>query len=401
MTSTEKKKRRIGVVLVDRANYGRMKPVMRTIAEHPALELKTIVSGSMLLDRFGGPVRLVQQDGFTVDAEIHVEVEGSVPVTMAKSVGFAMIEFASVLNLVKPDILLVIGDRYESLAAAIAAGYMNIPVAHIQGGEVSGSIDESARHAISKFAQFHFPSTARSADYLVRMGERPDTVFNVGCPSGDLARSLDRTLPADVFKPGVGGQIDPDKPYALVIFHPITTSYETNEGHTDKLLNAMQALGMPTIWLWPNIDAGSDQINRALRRFRERHSDDWLRFIKGFSPEVFLAVLANAALAVGNSSSFVRDASFLGTPIVLVGDRQQSRERGPNVLDVACETDAIRAACTRQLAHGRFPPSELYGDGHSAQRITETLASIEPYRQKELDYSRPFAESQHLRRKMP
>ena len=300
-----------------------------------------------------------------------------------------MIEFASVLNLIKPDVLLVIGDRYESLAAVIAAGYMNIPVAHIQGGEVSGSIDESARHAISKFAQFHFPSTARAADYLVRMGERPDTVFNVGCPSGDIVLSLDRNLPRDVFKPGVGGQIDPGKPYALVIFHPVTTNYEVNEIQTDRLLNAMQALGMPTVWLWPNIDAGSDQINRALRRYRERNADDWIHFIKGFSPEIYLSVLANAAVAVGNSSSFVRDASFLGTPVVLVGDRQQSRERGPNVLDVTCETDLIRAACVRQLAHGRFPSSQIYGDGRSADRIAQTLSKIELYRQKVLDYSEP------------
>jgi UDP-hydrolysing UDP-N-acetyl-D-glucosamine 2-epimerase len=387
MSSTEKKKRRIGVVLVDRANYGRMKPVMRAIAAHPALELKTIVSGSMLLDRFGSAVRLVQQDGFTVDAEIHVEVEGSVPVTMAKSVGFAMIEFASVLNLVKPDLLLVIGDRYEALAAALAAGYMNIPIAHIQGGEVSGSIDESARHAISKFAQFHFPSTARSADYLLRMGERPDTVFNVGCPSGDIVRALDRKLADDVFKPGVGGTIDPRKPYALVVFHPVTTRFGAEEAEADVLISAVAALQLPTVWLWPNIDAGSDNISKALRRYRERQDASWARFVKGFSPETFLAVLANAAIAIGNSSSMVRDASFLGTPVVLVGDRQRDRERAEHVANVPVEFEAIVNAGRRHLAHGHYPPSTLYGDGHAAARIADKLASLDIYVQKTLDFS--------------
>ncbi len=387
MKTAPNKLRRIGVVLVDRANYGRMKPVMRAIAEHPGLELKTIVSGSMLLDRFGRTVRQVEHDGFTVDAEIHVELEGSVPVTMAKSVGFAMIEFASVLNLIKPDILLVIGDRYEALAAAIAAGYMNIPIAHIQGGEVSGSIDESARHAISKFAQFHFPSTARSADYLIRMGERPDMVFNVGCPSGDIVGSLDRSLPPDVFKAGVGGPIGPEKPYALVVFHPVTTRFGAEEAEADVLISAVAALNMPTIWLWPNIDAGSDNISKALRRFREHHSDHWIRFVKGFSPETFLAILANATIAVGNSSSLVRDASFLGTPVILVGDRQRNRERAEHVINVAVDFDAIVEAGKRHLAHGRYPASTLYGDGKTAGRIAEKLANLDIYVQKTLHFS--------------
>jgi UDP-hydrolysing UDP-N-acetyl-D-glucosamine 2-epimerase len=386
MTSEARRRRRIAVVLVDRANYGRMKPVMSAIAGEPALELLTIASGTMLLDRFGTPVRLVRADGFSVDAEIHVEIEGSNPVTMAKSVGMAVIEFASVLNMLRPDLLLVIGDRYEALAAAIAAGYMNIPIAHIQGGEVSGSIDEPARHAITKFAQFHFPATARAADYLVRMGEHPQTVFNVGCPSGDIIRALDRSLPADTFAAGVGGRIDREQPFCLVIFHPITTSYERNEDQAEEVLAAVESLGVQTVWLWPNIDAGSDQISRALRRYRERNSDHWVHFVKGFAPELFLSVLANAALAVGNSSSFVRDSTFLGTPVVLVGDRQNGRERGANALAVACQRDAIRTACLAQLAHGRYPPSTLYGDGHAAARIAAHLARVDLYRQKHLSY---------------
>src|SRR5579885_2515532 len=181
--------RKVCVVLVDRANYGRLQPVMRAIAAHPALRMQVMATGTMVLGRFGRPVEVVRADGFPVDSEIYIELEGSTPATMAKSVGFGVVEFASEFQRLKPDLVLLIGDRYEALAAAIAAAYMNICIVHIQGGEVSGSIDESARHAITKFAHYHFPSTRRSAEYLLRMGERPETILGIGCPSSDIARS--------------------------------------------------------------------------------------------------------------------------------------------------------------------------------------------------------------------
>src|SRR5882724_6680175 len=159
---------------------------MHAIAAHQELELQVLAAGTMVLERFHQPVQVVREDGFQVDGEVYIELEGSTPVTMAKSVGFGVVEFASEFHRLKPDLVLLIGDRYEALAAAIAAAYMNIPLVHLQGGEVSGSIDESARHAITKFAQFHFPATRRAADYLVRMGERPETILGVGCPSSDI-----------------------------------------------------------------------------------------------------------------------------------------------------------------------------------------------------------------------
>ena len=171
-------KRKILVTLVDRANYGRMKPVMAAIQRHPALQLQVLCAGSMVLERFGTTLNDVAADGFPVDARVFMELEGSVPLSMAKSVGFGIIEFAGEFQRLEPDIVLLIGDRYEALAAAIAAAYMNLCLCHIQGGEVSGSIDESARHAITKFAHYHFPATKRSAQYLVRMGEDPATVYD-------------------------------------------------------------------------------------------------------------------------------------------------------------------------------------------------------------------------------
>src|SRR5579883_389866 len=219
--------RKVCVVLVDRANYGRLQPVMRAIAAHPALRMQVMATGTMVLGRFGRPVEVVRADGFPVDSEVYIELEGSTPATMAKSVGFGVVEFAGEFQRLAPDVVLLIGDRYEALAAAIAAAYMNICIVHIQGGEVSGSIDESARHAITKFAHYHFPSTQRSAQYLVRMGERPDTVLGTGCPSSDIARELNgRPLnPAAINNTGSGAPLDMTKAFRLVIFHPTTTTY--------------------------------------------------------------------------------------------------------------------------------------------------------------------------------
>ena len=386
---TDSSIRKICVVLVDRANYGRLKPVMRAIQAEPRLQLQVLAAGTMVLERFHQPVNVVRADGFHVDGEIYIELEGSTPATMAKSIGFGVVEFASEFQRLKPDIVLLIGDRYEALAAALAAAYMNLCIAHIQGGEVSGSIDESARHAITKFAHFHFPSTRRSAEYVIRMGEDPSTILAVGCPSSDIARLLDRQLSGEVLNStGSGSPIDVSKPFLLTIFHPTTTEYGDEGNQADELFEALDRLKIQTILLWPNIDAGADHISKTVRVFRERAKPTWLRTITNFAPESYLKVLCNAACAIGNSSSFVRDASFFGTPVVLVGNRQDGREIDRHVLPVAANADHIVAAVTAQLQQGRYPSSTLYGDGHVSERIAAGLARLTPYVQKRLNYIR-------------
>lgn len=380
-------KRKVLVLLVDRANYGRLKPVMRAIQRHPALTLQVLAAGTMVLERFALPVQEVRKDGFPVDGEVFIEVEGSTPLTMAKSVGFATIEFAGEFHRLRPDVVVVIGDRYEALAAALAAAYMNLCILHIQGGEVSGSIDESTRHAISKFAHYHFPATKRSAEYLVRMGERPDTILGIGCPSSDLASELDRTLSAEILNSkGGGAYIDPAKPFLLAVFHPTTTQYGSETEEMQHLLLALEELRMPTVLLWPNIDAGSDHISKAIRLFRDHRAPGWLRTLTNLTPENYLRVLANTACAIGNSSSFVRDASFFGTPVVLVGARQDGRETDVHVMRVPPIAGDITEAVTAQLRHGPYAPSSLYGDGQVSARIAEVLASLKPYSQKRLAY---------------
>ena len=382
-----KKIQKICVLLVDRANYGRMYPVMKALDEDLDLELQVICAGTMLLERFGGAEKMVENDGFKVDHRVFLEVEGSVPVTMSKSIGLGIIEFTNVYQQLQPDMLLLIGDRYEALAAAIAGAYMNIPMAHIQGGEISGSIDESARHAITKFSHLHFPATERAADYLVRMGEDPAHVHNVGCPAGDYIRKLDTDLPSNIFNQmGVGANIDPEKPFLLVIYHPVTTAFGSEKEQAEQLIGALHDLAIPTVWLWPNIDAGSDNISKVIRVYREKNTSEWLHLVKNLNPKVFQKCLKKTICAVGNSSSFVRDSTFSGTPVVLIGDRQDGREHGKNLTAVDPVSDQIKSAIQLKLDHGQYEPDELYGDGDASCRIVEKIKKFVPYSQKTLHY---------------
>lgn len=380
-------KRKICVVLTDRANFGRLWPVMRRINAHPGLALQTMCAGSMVLERFGLPENMVLEQGFTIDSRVYMELEGGIPSTMAKSIGHGIVEITSELQHLKPDVILLIGDRYEALAAAIAAAYLNISIAHIQGGEVSGSIDESARHAITKFAHFHFPSTQRSAEYIVRMGEDPANVFMSGCPCGDFIADIDTDLPDDIFNStGVGANISPNEPYLLVIIHPVTTEIGKEKTHVTELIHALDQLKHPTVWLWPNIDAGADHISHRLRIYREHNDAMWLRLVKNFDPVTYQKVLMKAACAVGNSSSFIRDSSFSGTPVVIIGNRQYGREHGENVKEIEPDKQKIVTVVKAQLENGRYEPSSLYGNGGASKLITEKLAELKLYKQKRLHY---------------
>ena len=341
----------------------------------------------MLLERFGRAENIVADDGFSIDGRVYLEVEGSNPATMSKSIGLGVIEFTSEIQRLEPDLVLLIGDRYEALSAAIAAAYMNVPVGHIQGGEVSGSIDESARHAITKLAHLHFTATERAAEYVRRMGERPDCVFNVGCPSGDYILSLEPELAIDTFDSvGSGGSVDPRKPFLLVIYHPVTTHLGNEREQAEHLLKALDAMQHPTVWVWPNIDAGADDISKVIRMYREKHQAKWLHLVKNLDPVTYQKALKSTVCAVGNSSSFVRDSTFSGAPVVLIGDRQIGREHGKNLISVPPQVNEITRAIEWQLQHGRYAADTLYGDGNSSQRIVTHLKGFVPYAQKTLQY---------------
>lgn len=378
--------RKILAILVDRANYGRMKPVLSCLQKDPDIELEILCTGTMLLPRFGKVVDIVEKDGFIVTSKIFMEVEGSTPVTMAKSIGLGMVQYSTELERIKPDIILVIGDRYEALSIVIAAAYMNIRIAHIQGGEVSGSIDESCRHAISKFSHIHFPSTQRSYEYLKRMGEDEKYIFNVGCPVGDYILNLKDDLTQSDISGGIGKPINLESEFILVIFHPVTT-IEDNNDIVNELITILNELKIPTIWLWPNVDAGSDNISKILRRFRENNENDWLYLVKNFEPDTYQKLLKKTACAIGNSSSFIRDTTFSGTPVVLVGNRQTGREKGNNLIEPKnIDKNEIMEAILYQLKHGKYKKSQIYGNGTASQEILKILKTVNPNVQKTISY---------------
>ena len=383
--------RKVCIFIGSRANYSSIKSVMRAVVEHPALELQLVVGASALLDRFGAAVDVIEVDGFTVNARVSMIVEGETPATMAKSTGLGLLELPTTFEQLKPDVVVSVGDRFETMATAIAAAYMNIPVAHTMGGEISGTIDESIRHAVTKLAHIHFPANQAAAERIIRMGEPRDTVHTVGCPRIDLVSEIARSHAAldDSWleRDGVGAHIDLKKPFLLVNQHPVTTEYGAGKEQIRETLEALDELKMPTIMLWPNVDAGSEDIATGMRTFRETRKPEYIRFYKNFPIETYVRLMLSCACVVGNSSAPIREGAFLGVPAVNIGTRQTGRDRGPNVVDVGYNRREIVDAIRRQLGRGRYPSDALYGDGGAGPRIADLIARVPLSVQKRLVFS--------------
>lgn len=379
-------KRKICVVVASRANYGRIKTVLAAIQRHPDLELQLIVGASALLYRFGKVVDVIEHDGFEVTSRIYSIVEGENLTTMAKSVGLGVLELSTQFENLQPDIVLTVADRFETMATAIAASYMNIRVAHTQGGEITGSIDESVRHAITKLSHLHFTATDKSRKRVIGMGENPNYVFNTGCPAIDAIANIELDISSDIFKQygGVGQPINLNQPYIVVLQHPVTTEFGSGMEQINATLDAVKQCEMQAIWLWPNVDAGSDDISKGLRMFRERNPDLPIHFFRNFSVEDYARLINRAACLVGNSSSGIREGAFLGVPTVNIGSRQQRRERGNNVADVDYNTHEILTAIKKQISHGRYEANYMYGNGSSAKHIADLLAEVDVPIQKTL-----------------
>jgi UDP-hydrolysing UDP-N-acetyl-D-glucosamine 2-epimerase len=383
-------KKKICVVIGSRANYSSIKSAMLAIRAHPALQLQLVVGASALLDRYGAVVKLIERDGFRPDARVHMLIEGETPTTMAKSTGLGLLELPTIFEQLQPDVVLTVGDRFETMATTLAAAYMNLPIAHTMGGEVSGTIDESIRHAVTKFAHLHFPASREARERIIRLGERPEDVHLVGCPRIDLVAEILRAserLNDSIFDLGVGDKIDLNQPFLLVSQHPVTTEYGAGERQITATLEAIRDLGdLPALILWPNADAGSDDIARGIRKWRERKLDAHMHFFKNLPVETYVRLMKRTACLIGNSSSGIREGAFIGTPVVNIGSRQDMRERGDNVLDAPHDRAAIAAAIRRQVAHGPYALQPIYGEGNAGQRIADTLATCRVNIQKRITY---------------
>jgi UDP-hydrolysing UDP-N-acetyl-D-glucosamine 2-epimerase len=371
--------RKVCVVVGSRANYSSIKSAMRAIEEHPELRLQLVVGASALLDRYGTVLDVIERDGFEPDERVFMLIEGETPSTMAKSTGLGLLELPTTFERLEPDVVITVGDRFETMATALAATYMNIPLAHTMGGEVSGNIDESIRHAVTKFAHIHFPACSDAAERIIRLGEDPESVHVVGCPRMDLvaevlAEPVRQDGLSDLFRFGVGGTFELDQRFLLVSQHPVTTEYGDGERQISETLKAVQQLGLPAVVLWPNADAGSEHIARGIRKFREHEDDSKLHFFKNLPSNDYIKLMRKTAALVGNSSSAIREGSFIGTPAVNVGPRQEGRQRGSNVVDVDYDRGEIADAVAQQVEHGPYEREPIYGDGSAGRRIADILA---------------------------
>jgi UDP-hydrolysing UDP-N-acetyl-D-glucosamine 2-epimerase len=373
-------KRKIAVVITARPSYSRVKTVLTAIQKHPDLELQLVVAASALLDRYGSAVNYIEKDGFAIAAKVFNVLEGENLTAAAKTTGIGILELSTVFDNLKPDIVVTVADRFETMATAIAASYMNIPLAHIQGGEVTGNIDEKVRHAISKLSDYHFVASQNALERVIKLGENPELVFNTGCPSIDLASEIAASKKLS-FNPyekygGVGAKPDMSNGYLVVMQHPVTNEYQDSRKHIEVTLKAIYKLDKPTLWFWPNVDAGADGTSSGIRAFREQHQLPNVHFFKNMEGVDFLELLKHSDCLIGNSSVGIRECAFLGVPVVNIGSRQNRRDRGGNSIDVDYSQEQIEAAISTAVQRGQTISSAIYGDGKAGIRIADLLTKV-------------------------
>jgi UDP-hydrolysing UDP-N-acetyl-D-glucosamine 2-epimerase len=370
---------KICIVINNRANYARIKSVIENLKKKKKVDLKIILGASAILEKFGKLEKTLSNDKIKIHHKINSIIEGETPLTMAKSTGLAVIEISSIFADLKPDVVVTIADRFETMATAVAASYMNIILAHTQGGEITGSIDESVRHAITKLSHIHFASSKIAYKNIIQLGEDKKNVFLTGCPSLDLAKKFPKKIDDNLLKKynGVGKKFNLKEKYIVVMQHPVTTEYGDGFKQINETIKAVSKLNFPTIWLWPNVDAGSDEVSKGLRIYREKNIDSKIFFIKNFTAEDYLSVIYNCSCLIGNSSSAIREGGFLGVPAVNIGTRQTGREVGKNIINVDYDEKKILKAIDKQLRRNKkFASSKIYGDGNAGKYIASILSNL-------------------------
>lgn len=365
---------RVAIISERRADYSRFKPILSLMKNDPFFDYRLIVTGISLLKSRGEDIKIIERDGFKIEAVLPMYRENA-PDTgaeMTRSYGRVMIELSDAFEKIKPDLILTGFDIGANFVAAVVGAHMNIPVAHIQGGEVTGSIDESLRHATSKFAHIHFPATKDAAKRLRKMGEDPRFIFTVGCPSIDTLVQAPVMPRKDIIKML---KLDPRRPYVLIVQHPVTTEAGDSGWQIGQTLKAVKTLGLQGVILYPNNDAGSSQITKEIK-----NAD--ISFFRSLPPETYINVLRYAAALVGNSSSGIHETASLHIPTVNIGTRQQGRERPGNVVDVSNNADDIVRGLKKVVSDKKFIKKvmgvkNIYGQGDSAKRIVRILKKLD------------------------
>jgi bifunctional UDP-N-acetylglucosamine 2-epimerase / N-acetylmannosamine kinase len=369
--------KKIVVVITARASYSRVKSFLIEANKSKKNKLFIILNSSSVLEKFGDISKILKFDNLKIYHKSFTSLEGISLTNQVKTTALNMIDLSVLFKKINPDIVVTIADRFETLATAITAAYLNIPLGHIQGGEISGSIDEKVRHSITKLSDIHFVCTAQAQKNLIKMGEEKKKVFNTGCPSIDIIKNI-KNLKLD-FDPikkykGIGSHIDFKKKYIVVMQHPVTTSYNSASSQINETIKAIKRLNIQTIWMWPNIDVGSDTISKRLRLFRERNKNLKIHFFKNFLPEDFIKLCFSSQILIGNSSVGIRESSYLGINVINIGERQAGRERGRNIIDVDYDSSKIIKAAKKYLSQKKnLKRSKLYGDGNAGKKILNII----------------------------
>lgn len=381
------KKRKVCFIITSFIHYSRNLLVLEELRKRKDTELHIIVGGPALSSRYTSKFtdvqKMLRKDGHTKLYELHFNLEGNDSIVKAKTTGLGIIEFTTLFSQIKPDVVVVRGDRFEVLAGTIAAAYMSIPVAHIEGGDLSGSIDESVRHAITKLSHIHFATNEPAKKRILKLGEHPSYVFNFGSPDIEVVHRLSKSLnKIDLKKTGSGALFDLDKGYLMVMYHPDINDVKNIHKNTKDILKAVHELNMPTLWFWPNLDAGAEDISQELRRFKDEVKGHKIRFMRYLGPREFIWLLQNSLCLIGNSSAGIKETSFIGLPVVNIGKRQHGRLRSENVVSVGHDAQEIQKAIQKQLKNGKYAPSNMYFAKDTAKNIAKIVATIPLYSQK-------------------
>jgi UDP-hydrolysing UDP-N-acetyl-D-glucosamine 2-epimerase len=368
--------RTIGLVTVARSDYGIYLPVLREIQAHPGLRLQILVSGMHLSPEFGLTVKEIEAEGFPIRDRVEMLLSSDTPEGIAKSLGLGVLGFAQVFGRFRPDILVVLGDRFEMYVAALAALPFKIPVAHIHGGEVTrGAMDEALRHSLTKLSHLHFVATAEYARRVEQLGEEPWRVTVCGAPALDHLNSLVLMSAAELefrFPLRLTG------PFLLVTFHPVTLEYERTEWQVGELLAALETCGLPAVFTRPNADTGNRTIVRMIKDYVATHLS--AQMVDNLGTRAFFSLMSLAAAMVGNSSSGIIEAASFKLPVVNIGARQEGRVRGANVIDVGYDRleilKGIHRAVQPEFQKNMTGLVNPYGVGQAAAIIVEKLASV-------------------------
>jgi len=384
------KKRKICFVITSVIHYSRNFLLLEELKNSKNIELHIIISGLAISSKYTSlhfNIRdILKKDGHKNIHEIYINMEGDNHVTKAKSIGIGVSEFASAFNQISPDIVIVRGDRFEVLSAAIATVSMNITLAHIEGGDVTGTIDESVRHAITKLAHYHFTTNDQAKNRVIKMGENPSAVFNFGSPDIEIVKKMalnSRHFEENfVMKLGSGANFNFQEDYVMVMYHPVTSEVYNLSKNTRNLLKVIKNLDMQTLWFWPNFDAGAEKISHEIRHFKDTVKKHKVRFLRYLPPREFLTLLSKTKCLIGNSSSGIKESSYLGIPVVDIGSRQNSRLKAGNVLCCGDKKEEIEKSIRKQLKVGKYPSSNLYYSNDTSKDICKILKQCDLICQK-------------------